>query len=146
MSKFGIALSLKQPWAALLVHGHKSIEVKRWPTARRGRILIHAARVPDPRPEVWARVPEGLQEAARVVGGIVGAAELVECRAYHTLEAFAADKGKHLNDPGWFQEPVLYGFVMVNAMPLPYPFLSRVDAVLPGPGASAAEKAWLSCW
>ncbi len=39
------ALSLKQPWAALLVTGRKRIEVRNWPTARRGRILIHAARV-----------------------------------------------------------------------------------------------------
>src|SRR5204863_2700985 len=37
------ALSLKQPWAALLVHGRKSVEVRSWPTARRGRVLIHAA-------------------------------------------------------------------------------------------------------
>ena len=29
------ALSLKQPWAALLVHGLKSIEVRRWAAARR---------------------------------------------------------------------------------------------------------------
>jgi len=50
-------LSLKQPWAALLANGHKTIEVRRWPTARRGRILIHAARVPDERPEAWALVP-----------------------------------------------------------------------------------------
>ena len=55
------ALSLKQPWAALLVHGGKTIEVRRWATSRRGRILIHAARVPDPRPEAWTQVPPELR-------------------------------------------------------------------------------------
>src|ERR1700682_3757385 len=105
------ALSLKQPWAALLVAGHKSIEVRRWPTARRGRVLIHAARVSDPRDEVWARVPEDLHEAAQVVGGIIGAGELTECRAYRTAEAFAADSDRHFNDPSWFRPPILYGFV-----------------------------------
>src|SRR5438105_4444384 len=63
----GYALSIKQPWAALLVHGRKTIEVRRWPTARRGRILIHAARLPDPRPEAWQQVPKELLQAARLM-------------------------------------------------------------------------------
>src|SRR2546423_12322639 len=67
------ALSLKQPWAALVAHGRKSVEVRAWPTDRRGRVLIHAARVPDPRPEAWAHVGPELADAARLVGGIVGA-------------------------------------------------------------------------
>src|SRR4051794_31022472 len=62
MAEVEYALSLKQPWAALLVHGVKTIEVRRWPTARRGRVLIHAARVPDDRPEAWSRVPEELHD------------------------------------------------------------------------------------
>ena len=66
------ALSLKQPWAALLVHGLKTIEVRRWPTARRGCVLIHAARVPDKRPEAWAHVPAEWLETAQLLGGIIG--------------------------------------------------------------------------
>src|SRR5438552_6512457 len=93
------ALSLKQPWAALLVHGRKSVEVRAWPTARRGRILIHAAGVSDPRPEAWAWVPPEVREDARLVGGIVGAAELTDCIAYRSLEAFTADAHLHLNHP-----------------------------------------------
>ena len=93
------ALSLKQPWAALLVHGHKSVEVRAWPTARRGRVLIHAARVSDPRPEAWARVPRELADATRQLGGLIGAADLTDCRAYRSLDEFAADRHLHLNDP-----------------------------------------------
>jgi hypothetical protein len=114
------ALSVKQPWAALLVHGRKSVEVRAWPTARRGRILIHAARAPDPRPEAWARVPPELRDAARLAGGIVGAAELTGCRAYRTAESFAADAPLHLNDPAWFRPPVLYGFVFGGPEVLPF--------------------------
>src|SRR5438132_10736414 len=84
------ALSLKQPWAALLVHGRKSIEVRRWPTARRGRVLIHAARVPDERSEAWQQVPEELLAAARLVGGIIGRGELIDCKAHGTAQGFAA--------------------------------------------------------
>ena len=114
------ALSLKQPWAALLAHGHKTIEVRRWSTARRGRILIHAARVPDERPEAWRLVPPELMPAARLVGGIVGAGDLTGCVAYRTLEAFAADQPRHLNDLSWFQGPVLYGFLFGNLTVLPF--------------------------
>jgi hypothetical protein len=114
------ALSLKQPWAALLAHGLKSIEVRRWPTARRGPILIHAARVPDQRPDVWAKVPPELRDAAQLLGGIVGSGELIGCVAYKNLEAFAADQPRHLNEPGWFEGTVLYGFTFTNLTVLPF--------------------------
>jgi (5-formylfuran-3-yl)methyl phosphate synthase len=114
------ALSIKQPWAALVVHGFKTIEIRRWSTRHRGRVLIHAARVPDSRPETWARVPRGFEASARVGGGIVGEAELVECRVYKTPEAFARDRLLHLNDPSWFQAPAMYGFVFKCARALPF--------------------------
>ncbi|HEY7158434.1 MAG TPA: ASCH domain-containing protein [Gemmataceae bacterium] len=114
------ALSVKQPWAGLLVHGRKTIEVRSWPTARRGRILIHAARVPDERPEVWAHVPPELRETAQLLGGIVGAGDLTDCRTYRDVETFQADRLHHLNDPSWFQPPRLYGFVFANLTLLPF--------------------------
>jgi hypothetical protein len=114
------ALSLKQPWATLLAHGCKTIEVRRWPTARRGPILIHAARVPDPRPQVWERVPPELLEAAQLVGGILGCGDLTECVEYRSAAAFARDQSRHLNDLAWFQPPVLYGFVFANLAVLPF--------------------------
>src|SRR5438094_6954309 len=80
-----VAISVKQPWAALLVAGLKTVEVRRWPTRRRGRVLIHAAKVADDRPEGWARITTpDLQAAAARCGGIVGAAEITACRTYET--------------------------------------------------------------
>jgi|SRR5947209_4848742 len=114
------ALSLKQPWAALLAAGRKSIEVRNWPTARRGRILIHAARIADPRPEAWAHVPPELRPIAELAGGVIGAADLTGCVEYRTPEAFAADRDRHLNDPAWFQPPVLYGFAFTAMEVLPF--------------------------
>jgi ASCH domain len=116
----GYALSLKQPWATLLAHGKKSIEIRRWPTAKRGRILIHASSVPDERAEAWMFVPQELRHAAQLNGGIVGLGELTECRAYRTLPEFARDQGRHLNHLSWFQGPVMYGFVFSNLSPLPF--------------------------
>lgn len=131
------ALSLRQPWAALLAHGLKTIEVRRWPTARRGRILIHASRVPDERPEAWAHVPEGLRDAARQMGGIIGACEITGCLTYHTQHEFAADRDRHLNEPDWFVGPALYGFTIANPAVtpfFPYPGWVRFFPVVKGGG------------
>lgn len=116
-----VALSVKQPWAALIVAGLKTVEVRSWPTGRRGPILIHAGRLADDRPEPWAWVtaPEVL-ELTRLRGGIVGAAELVGCRAYETAAAFAAEAAAHRNPPGWFAPPRLYGLVLAAARPVPF--------------------------
>jgi ASCH domain-containing protein len=115
------ALSLKQPWAALLAHGLKTIEVRRWKPTRHGHILIHAARVRDERPEAWARVPPEVLPATQLMGGIVGAGDLsFNYVSYRSLDAFTADQGRHLNEPAWFEEPVLYGFVFSNLRVLPY--------------------------
>lgn len=130
------ALSVKQPWAALLAAGVKTVEVRTWPTPRRGPVLIHASRVPDPRPEAWAWVTTpGLKAAAARTGGVVGAADLVDCLVYPTRDRFEADRGRHLNPPDWFAAGGLYGFVFRGAVPvrfLPCPgntFFFKVDGV-----------------
>jgi hypothetical protein len=117
------ALTLKQPWATLLANGLKTIEVRRWPTARRGRILIHASRIPDERAAAWVHVPRHLLEMARLTGGILGAGEIVDCVTYGTVEAFVADRPRHLNERSWYQSG-LYGFLFTNLTTLhfrPYP-------------------------
>ncbi len=119
MSKI-YALSIKQPWAALLVRGKKTIEVRRWPTARRERILIHAARIPDERPEPWAHIDAELEPLARQLGGIVGIATLTGCTTYHSIETFTADRAHHLNEAAWFVPPVLYGFRFSTPQSLPF--------------------------
>jgi uncharacterized protein (UPF0264 family) len=130
------ALSLKQPWAALLVHGRKTIEVRRWSTARRGRVLIHAARVPDQRPEAWVHVTPDIEATARLGGGIIGEARLVGCNTYRSLQRFVRDQRNHLNRPEWFQSSGLYGFVFTDARPLPFRrlrgslYFFRVEAVV----------------
>lgn len=115
------ALSVKQPWAALLVAGVKTVEVRTWPTARRGPVLIHAAKIPDVRFEGWARIdtPE-LKRFADLRGGIIGVADLVACVKYRTSEEFAGAADTHLNAPEWFRAGGLHGFVFQNARPIAY--------------------------
>ena len=114
------ALSLKQPWAALLAAGLKTVEVRNWPTARRGRVLIHAARVSDLRPEAWRHVPEALRELAQQTGGVLGEAELRDCVTYRTVQEFTADQLRHLNDPAWFEPAGLYGLCFAELRVLPF--------------------------
>jgi hypothetical protein len=115
------ALSVKQPWAALLAAGAKMVEVRTWSAARRGRVLIHASKLADDRPEGWAwlTTPE-LRAAAELRGGVVGSGELTACVPYPTRAAFEADRGRHLNPPEWFADGGLYGFAFRDLRPLPF--------------------------
>jgi hypothetical protein len=113
------ALSLKQPWATLLVHRRKSIEIRSWPTSRRGRVLIHAAGTVDSRDAAWELVPEELLEYTRLLGGIVGCGDITDCITYAESETFKLDQNLHLNQPSWFKAP-MYGFIFDNMKPLPF--------------------------
>jgi hypothetical protein len=113
------ALSIRQPWAAILVAGLKTIEVRTWPTRVRGTILIHAGKRPDRRPAGWAWVDSReLTARANIAGGVIGSADLVECLAYRSAAAFAADADGHRNPTDWFRPPVLYGFRFENPRPV----------------------------
>lgn len=116
-----VAISSKQPWPALVVAGIKMVEVRTWPTQRRGRVLIHAGKAINDRPEAWALIttPE-LLELARLRGGIIGVANLVECIRYPTAEALSCSAANHRNEPTWFQPGGLHGFVFQDAHPIAY--------------------------
>lgn len=115
-----VAISVKQPWAALLVAGIKTVEIRSWTTRRRGRVLIHAGKIDDERPEGWERINTlELKELAALRGGIVGEGQLIACKGYATARAFAADAELHFNDPGWFK-PKLCGFVFRGLKTVPF--------------------------
>ncbi len=121
MPEVWYALSVKQPWAALLAAGVKTVEVRTWPAARRGRLLIHAGKLPDERPEAWAWVTTpALRAAAELRGGVVGVGELTGCVTYPTRAAFEADRGRHLNPPDWFADGGLYGLAFRDLRPVPF--------------------------
>jgi ASCH domain len=121
MAESLVALSVKQPWAALLVAGLKTVEVRTWSTRRRGRLLIHAGKTADNRPEGWALIntPE-LVELAQLRGGIIGVVNLIGCVSYPTAKAFAAATEAHRNEPEWFRSGGLHGFVFQDAHPIAY--------------------------
>ena len=114
-----LALSVKQPWAALLVSGLKTVEVRRWRTEVRGRVLIHAARIPDDRPEGWARLTDEARPLAEMRGGVIGEGSLAECKRYNDGDEFMGEGELHFNAAEWY-DPPMYGFrfAEVRAVPL----------------------------
>jgi hypothetical protein len=43
----GVALSVRQPWASLIVWGLKNVEIRTWNAKYRGPLFIHASRTVD---------------------------------------------------------------------------------------------------
>jgi len=106
------ALSIRQPWAWLILNAGKDIENRDWPTRFRGRFLIHASKgmTHSEYDEVQWEAGTGLPafELPKFEllerGGIVGTAVLVDC--------------VELSPSPWFFGR--YGFELRDAMPLPF--------------------------
>lgn len=118
-------LSISNPWAWLIVQGHKNLENRDWKTSYRGRILIHAGKKLDTNgfdgdalftpywyqagahPDVVACMPRHKTDYSNYTyqtGGIVGIATLVDVVSQ--------------SDSPWFRGT--YGFIFKDARPLPF--------------------------
>jgi hypothetical protein len=111
------AITIKNPWAELIVHAGKNIENRTWPTSYRGLIFIHASKKLDP-DEIGDAVyfcdAMGIKSDAvtRILspnhgyecGGIIGQAMLVDCVSSSTSP--------------WFSGP--FGFVLEEIKPVPF--------------------------
>lgn len=104
-----IAISIRQPWAWLIVNGWKNIENRNWRNKFRGPVLIHAGKGMTPEEYEACQIfmagftdlklppMESLQR-----GGVVGVATVLDCVASHPSEWFCGD----------------YGFVLADQRPL----------------------------
>jgi hypothetical protein len=112
------ALSIMQPWAWLIVNGHKDIENRTWQPHNyglkfRGKVLIHAGKNVDGGKREYPDFCEDMLEdfgiklpafADLQLGGIVGMAEIIDCVTESKSRWFC---GK-------------YGFVIGRARTLPF--------------------------
>ena len=127
-----IALSIRQPWAWLIVNGFKDIENRDWLTRYRGRFLVHAGKKCTQADYEAARIfvrstslfgslsMPGLE--ALELGGVVGEATLLDCVTEHPSPWFTGGAANNL--PG----ETSYGFVLANARPLPFmPYKGRLQ-------------------
>jgi hypothetical protein len=84
-------ISIRQPWAWMIVNSWKDIENREWPTRFRGRILVHAAKgmTHSEWESAWsfahgsgaspAAIEAGITFDTIERGGIVGSVDLVDC-------------------------------------------------------------------
>lgn len=106
------ALSIRQPWAWLIVNGHKPVENRTWICGYRGPLLIHASKTDTE--EDYLAAEDIIRECGLAIrlphplelqrGGIVGQARLTGCVQRH--------------ESPWFFGP--HGFVLEDAQPLPF--------------------------
>ncbi|HJS64427.1 MAG TPA: ASCH domain-containing protein [Nitrososphaeraceae archaeon] len=127
-------LSLKQPFADLLAHGEKTIELRKWNTSFRGEFLIHASKNIDK--ESCERLD--MNSNKFVIGAIIGSAFLYNVKEYSNREEFERDRHKHFSLITKYFEGYRYGFLIRNAKmfkkPIPYPgklkFFQVNDSIL----------------
>ena len=102
------ALSIKQPYAELILQGKKTIELRKWNTSFRGEFLVHASKTPD-------------QEAMKKfnfsdlpLGFIIGKVNLADVKKYKNKIECLKDKDKHLAEYKWGN----YGFILTTPIKL----------------------------
>lgn len=116
-----LALSIRQPWASLIMKAGKDIENRCWPTKVRGRVLVHAAKGmtrtehedaidfavrairATPRGGVTTRTVTlrelGFDFDMLERGGIIGSVEIVDCVTDSDSPWFMGEHGFVLRDP-----------------------------------------------
>lgn len=109
-------ISIRQPWAWLIVHGYKPVENRTWETFYRGPVAIHASQgmtraeydgavsfllTCDPLMHILDALPAP-EDLPR--GGIVGKANLVACTRAHESPFFFGP----------------FAHVLQGAMPVPF--------------------------
>ncbi|MCL5430533.1 MAG: ASCH domain-containing protein [Candidatus Marsarchaeota archaeon] len=113
----GKCISLKQPFAELVVSGKKKIELRPWNTNYRGWVYIHASKNPD----IEACKRFGFDHKSMVNGAVVGRAHIYGVKRYFTKKGFMTDKHRHLDERGGFFKEGVYGFTLKDAERLKEP-------------------------
>ncbi|WFU44107.1 ASCH domain-containing protein [Bradyrhizobium sp. CB82] len=109
-------ISIRQPWAALIITGGKDVETgavelkdvenRSWATNYRGPVLIHASQRPDAiRPDKIERRFGVRLTDEQQLGGVIGITEIVDCVRPH---------------PSRWYAPEHFAFVLANSRPLPF--------------------------
>ena len=134
------ALSIRQPWAELILQGRKTIELRTWSTTYRGRFLIHAAQ----KVNTEACEAYGLDPAKLVRGALLGSVELIDVIEFDA-QSYDAHRGEHLRLGDWPGD--LLGWRLANPERLDEPIpmsgqrnLFEVDLEMAGEQGQHSEE------
>lgn len=109
-------ITIKQPWAAWIADGHKTVELRTWRTDYRGRLLITASANPA---KCRVELDDGTTRILPA-GCLVCVVDLVDCRP-----ATAADSDAACCD---VVDNGLLAWVLANPMPVqPEPVKGRLN-------------------
>lgn len=134
------AITIKQPWASLIVHGIKDIENRNWRTNFRGRVLIHSSAKgdiakfgclqPSQREKVLYTPIGCINFNDLPFGSIIGSVEIIDCVINHP--SIWAEKTEnytvgmnpkiHENITG---KKVVYSWVLANPILFPEPIPAK---------------------
>src|SRR5512133_3875500 len=107
-------LSLKQPFAELVIDGRKTIETRTWNTKFRGEFLIHSSKTIDEKSAKKLNI-----DCCRLTkGALIGCAFLYDVKKYSNRQQYVEDQDKHLTDNF---SPPKYGFFLKDARRLDKP-------------------------
>jgi hypothetical protein len=128
------ALSVRQPWAELILRVKKTIEVRTWDPPYRGKIYLHTGRLPDG----YRILDFGMQDVFR--GGYVGIMELAAIVPFNE-DRWEQWRPQHLSN-GPFR-PDLFAWMIRNPRrfvnPIPAP--GKPDLYYPDPSIVAILEA-----
>ena len=103
-------LTIKQPWATLIMQGDKRFEFRSWQTKYRGDLLIHAGKGIDK--EAMKRLSKYITEDFPA-GKILGKVTLVDCvKMSPEFKDILLKENKDIYAKSYFQEN--YGWQMDN--------------------------------
>ena len=104
-------LTIRDPWASLVIEGYKKYEFRSWKTNYRGRILIHAGIVIDK--DMLERFKNYNLTCIR--GAIIGEATLVDCilvdnnfnKMLHKIDPVVYCKSNYSEKYAWKLENII---------------------------------------
>ena len=143
------AITIKQPWASLIVEGIKDVENRTWATKFRGRVLIHAS-------QAWGKqnaeicisnehVKQALENLGMIHnynvgetgykgysfsglqhGAIIGSVEIVDCVINHpsVWAEMTTENRKTESDPEDYEFKTIYNWVLANPIKFDEPIHS----------------------
>ncbi len=114
-------LSIRQPWAELILQGRKTIELRTWQTHFRGPLLIHAGG----NVERDACAAYELDPDALVRGALVGTVEVVDMVTFDR-DSFAAMRDEHLDLGDWPGDVLGWRLANPQRLPEPVPMRGRL--------------------
>ena len=85
-------LSIRQPYAELIISGRKTVEQKMEYTIQRGELLVHASKAID---KEACKLYNNIDISSLITGAILGSAVLHGVKLYQSKKEFIADQSKH---------------------------------------------------